>query len=373
MEGLTEEEYYLLALGSIEGIGAIRANSLLQKFQTAKAVFDAPKAAFYQGKSTILPVKIIQDILSKSSFQRADEEMKFCKKNDIDIRTIYSKEYPARLRTMEDRPLLIYKRGNIHPHTQKTLAIVGTRKSTEYGHKFLESLFQNLKELNNIAVISGLAIGIDYKAHQLALEHNIPTIGVMGLALDRIYPSGNNNLAKSILSANGGWLTETSSRDKITQGVFPRRNRIIAGMSDAILVVETDVEGGAVITAQFGNEYNKEVYALPGRINDPQSRGCNELIYNNLASIVSSPNTIIDSMNWESSATMKKPKVIEIDFEGSEHEKKVLDTIRKFPKIELEKLSTEADLPHSKLVEVLLGLELDNWIVALPGNKYELN
>jgi len=371
MTTLSEEEFYLLALNSVEGIGAIRANLLLNKFETSKNIFEINSKEIKSNKQSI-PEKIIDQILSKTTLKNAEEEINFCQKNNIDIVTIHSKEYPSRLKFMEDRPLILFKKGNIYPNIKKTIAIVGTRKSTEYGHKFLENFFAELASVQDLAVISGLAHGIDYKGHSLSIEHKIPTIAVMGLALNKIYPSQNTNLAKNILKENGGWLTETNSTDKTTQGVFPRRNRIIAGLSDVLFVVETDVKGGSVITAHLANEYSKEVFALPGRITDAQSRGCNDLIQKNLAQIVNSPSDIIDFMNWQSASNKKISKAIEIDFEGSANQKKVLDLIRVHPKIELEKISNDSQIPHSQLVEILLELELEGWIHTLPGNKYEL-
>jgi DNA processing protein len=179
-------------------------------------------------------------------------------------------------------------------------------------------------------------------------------------------------LENAILNQDGGWLTETTSQDIATQGVFPRRNRIIAGLSDALLVVETDIKGGAVITAHLANDYNREVFALPGRINDPQSRGCNNLIKNNLAHIVNTPYDIIEQMAWGEKTNKNISKAIEIDFEGSSAQKKCLEIIRMYPKIELEKLMFETKFNHSMLVECLLELELEGMIVTLPGNKYEL-
>lgn len=371
MTNISEEDFYLLALNTVEGIGAIRANLLLNKFSNGKQIFEASSRQIKSGTQSI-PEKILNQILTKSTLKSAENEIDFCLKNRIEIISLTNPNYPARLRHMEDKPLILYKKGNIHPQIKKSIAIVGTRKSTEYGHRFLESLFKELKEIKNIAVISGLALGIDYKAHQLALDMGVPTIAVMGLSLDKIYPSTNTNLAKSILNHDGGWLTETSSQDKATQGVFPRRNRIIAGLSDALLVVETDTKGGSVITAHLANDYNKEVFALPGRYSDPQSRGCNELIKKNLAQIVNSPSDIIDQMNWGEESNKKLPKAIEIDFEGSKIQKTCLEIIRVNPKIELERLMIESKLSHNQLVEILLELELEGWIMALPGNKYEI-
>lgn len=371
MTNLSEEDFYLIALNTVEGIGAIRANILLEKFTTSKQLFEANRSQISSGTRSI-PDKILNQILTKSTLTSAEKEVEFCFKNEIDIISIYNQDYPPRLKSMDDRPLVLYKKGNMHPRIKKTIAIVGTRKSTDYGHRFLDGLFQELTQIQDIAVISGLAYGIDYKAHQLAIDYKIPTIAVMGLSLDKIYPAAHTNLAKTILKQEGAWVTETSSQDIATQGVFPRRNRIIAGLSDALLVVETDIKGGAVITAHLANDYNREVFALPGRYSDTQSRGCNNLIKNNLAQMVNSPFDIIEQMGWGENTNKKVSLAIEIDFEGPISQKKCLEIIRMNPKIELERLMVETKFSHSVLVESLLELEIEGLISVLPGNKYEL-
>ena len=371
MNELTEEDFYTLALTTIEGIGALRAQQLLARHESAKNIFELNQKVL---KSSIqgFPDKIIQKILSKDALKDAEDEISFCNINGIKIISSHNPNYPVRLKALEDRPSILYTKGEVFPHIQKTIAIVGTRKSTDYGHRFLDQLFQDLKSVSNILVVSGLAHGIDHRAHSLALDHDIPTIGVMGIALDKIYPTANHNLAKNILKSGGGWMTETSSKDKTSQGVFPRRNRIIAGLADAVLVVETDIKGGSVITAHMANDYGKDVYALPGRISDAQSRGCNDLIQKNLARIIHQASDIIEEMNWIKKTNKKIPKGIEIDFEGSANQKKILDLIRIHPRIDLERLTFESNLSHSSLVEILLELELENYISTLPGNKYEL-
>ena len=365
------EEFYLLALQSIDGLGPIKSNLLLSGFTKASEIFQtSPKELRTRWKG--LGEKVIQQIIDMSSFQKAEKELEFCSKNGIDIVSTQSENYPARLKHLPDKPLVLFKKGNIFPKIKKTLAIVGTRKSTDYGHRYLERFFDELKELKDICVISGLALGIDQKAHSLSVKHNIPTLAVMGLGLGTIYPSQNTNLAKEILSKGGGWMTETSSQDKTAQGVFPRRNRLIAGLCDALLVIETDIKGGSVITAQLANDYNKDVFALPGRFSDAQSKGCNNLIQKNIASLVNLPTDLIETMSWNTSSNKKTPQSIEIDFEGSAAQKKILETIRVHPQIELENLLAKTELEHSQLVENVLELELEGLISTLPGNKYEL-
>jgi len=368
---ISQEDFYLMALQAIDGLGPIKSNMLLKGFSKPSEIFKASKRDLKQAAGS-LGEDILNQIVKKSSLEEVDIELKFCEKNQIEIISYHSENYPVRLHLMEDKPLVLYKKGNVYPKIKRSLAIVGTRKSTEYGHKFLDQLFDELISIKNLCVISGLALGIDQKAHALCVKHKIPTLAVMGLSLDRIYPAQNTNLAKAILAEDGGWISETSSQSKTSQGVFPRRNRLIAGLCDAILVVETDVKGGSVITALLANDYGKDVFALPGRTTDAQSRGCNDLIKKHLASLVNTPKDMIEAMSWHTYTNKNLPRTLELDFEGTSTQKNVLEVIRKFPKIDWENLMHQAQLDYGQLVEALLELELQGVIHALPGNKYEL-
>lgn len=368
---ISDEEYYLLALSLVDGIGSVRAQKLLKHFNSARNIFQAD-ARELKANSGSVPVKVLDQILAKDVLKSADREITFCRRQHVEILSILSPDFPIRLKTMEDFPLVLYKKGDIFPKIRKTISIVGTRKSTDYGHRFLDGLFEDLNAVKEIVVISGLAHGIDYKAHSLALYHRMNTTAVMGLALDKIYPTVNTNLAQNILKQGGGWLTETSSKSVTTQGVFPQRNRLIAGMADVVLVVETDLKGGSVITAKLARDYHRRVFALPGRIGDSQSRGCNDLIQKGIAQLINSPLDLINEMHWSDAAHGNTPRVIEIDFAGSTIQKRILETIGMQPKIDMEQLLHKAQTDHSQLVEALLELELEGWIRSLPGNQYEL-
>jgi DNA processing protein len=368
---ISEEDFQLMALQAIDGLGPIKANLLLKAFKNPEEIFLASRKEI-KTKCPTIPEDILKQINDKLTFNEVETELKFCEKHKIEIVTYKNENYPVRLHLLEDKPLVLFKRGQIYPKIKRSLAIVGTRKSTEYGHKFLEHLFEEMKGIENLIVVSGLALGIDQKAHTLSVKNNIPTLAVMGLSLDKIYPTQNANLAKSILESEGGWISETTSQSKTSQGVFPRRNRLIAGLCDGLIVAETDLKGGSIITALLANDYGKEVFALPGRISDAQSRGCNDLIKKNLATLVNTPQDLIEAMSWNTHTNKKLPKTLELDFEGTSMQKKVLDVIRKTPKIELEKLLFQSQLEHGQLVETLLELELQGMINTLPGNKYEL-
>jgi DNA processing protein len=366
------EHFVMLALSFVEGIGIHRANQLLSYFGSAKNIFEADKLDL--ASQSYLSKNIVSQIQSKTSWKSAEMEIDFAKKNDIKIINYLHPEYPKRLIPLEDKPIVLYKKGNVHPEIKKSLAIVGTRKSSEYGGKFLEHLFEELASIPSLAIISGLAQGIDYKAHTLAVKKGIPTVGVMGLALNSIFPAGHTKLAKEMLDKDGGWITETSSQDKLSPGLFPRRNRIIAAICDALFVVETNMKGGSMITAQLAMDYNKEIFALPGRYNDSFSKGCNHLIQNNMAALVNTPQDIMTYMNWDGKSNKAVPKNIEIDFEGTALQKELVELIRKTPNVDIEKLTNAAGsrFTSGEMAEALITLELDGIIRTLPGNKYEI-
>jgi DNA processing protein len=362
----------MLALSFVEGIGIHRANQLLSYFGSAKNIFEADKLDL--ASQSYLSKNIVSQIQSKDSWKQAEIEIAFAQKNDIKIINYLHPEYPKRLIPLDDKPIVLYKKGNVHPEIKKSLAIVGTRKSSEYGGKFLEHLFEELSTISSLAIISGMAQGIDYKAHMLAVKKGIPTVGVMGLALNTIFPAGHIKLAKEMLEKEGGWITETSSQDKLSPGLFPRRNRIIAAMCDALFVVETNMKGGSMITAQLAMDYNKEIFALPGRYNDSFSKGCNHLIQNNMAALVNTPQDILTYMNWDGKSNKAVPNNIEIDFEGTVLQKKLIEIIRKTPQVDIEKLTMLAGNRYTsgEMAEALITMELDGIIRTLPGNKYEI-
>jgi DNA processing protein len=217
-----------------------------------------------------------------------------------------------------------------------------------------------------------LAQGIDSKAHWASIKYEIPTVAVMAISLGQIYPAINKRLSEKILEKNGGWITETSSQETASAGLFPRRNRIIAALSDATFVVETNLKGGSIITAKLANEYHRDVFALPGRYNDNFSKGSNALIQNNQAVLVNSPEDIINYMNWGEKSLRKINPNIEIPFEGSTYQKKVLELIRNTPQINIERLNIEMQNEIGSLAEALVNLELSGYIRSKAGNQYEI-
>jgi len=364
------DHFYLLALSLIEGIGNVKINQLLAHFKTVERIFEASKTDFYEIKG--FNMSLIEAILSKSSFPRAEEEINFCLQHHLQIITYKDELYPQRLLSLEDRPLILFAKGNVHGKAKKALSIVGTRKSTEYGNRFLETLFEELKSQKDLVTISGLALGVDTKAHSHSVKANIPTLGVMAFPLNKIYPPTNQKLAKEIIEHDGGWITESVSSEKMVQGLFPRRNRIIAALCDALLVVETDIKGGSIITANIANDYNRDVYALPGRYQDAHSRGCNYLIKQRKAEMILSVDDFIEDLGWKKGSNKKLNQNLQIEFDGNDEQKYILDIIRRNPGIDVDTLSIQSKKSTSQLAESLIVLELDGIIRTLPGKKYEI-
>jgi DNA processing protein len=287
------------------------------------------------------------------------------------------KDYPNRLKSIADAPALLYYKGNANLNTDKTVAIVGTRKATPYGKSITEEAVSELKKFKSLLVISGLAYGIDIAAHKSALKHNIPTLGIIANGLDIQYPSLHKNTILQMME-EGGILTEYRLGTKPDAPHFPARNRIIAGMADALIVVEAAVTGGALITADIANSYNKDVFAVPGNIGAIYSEGCNNLIKTHKASIYTGVKDLEYLMNWEENATAKNAAQIQavakqIDMTLLEdEEKQVVHLLQNRKEMLIDEISWQAQVPLSKLASVLLSLELQGIVKALPGKKFTL-
>ncbi|HUM89274.1 MAG TPA: DNA-processing protein DprA, partial [Prolixibacteraceae bacterium] len=249
---------------------------------------------------------------------KADEEINFIEKYGIKTFFYLDKDYPRRLALCEDSPVILFQKGTATLNQQKIISIVGTRNATDYGRQQTEELISGLASLGiNILIVSGLAFGIDIAAHKAALKNNFQTIGVVGHGLDKIYPSMHANIAREMIASGGGVLSDFVSGSKIDPGNFPRRNRIVAGLADCTIVIESGEKGGALVTADIANSYNRDVFAYPGRTNDPFSKGCNNLIKQNKAALIESASDLIQFMGWETN-TQPQQQVLFVDLSNEE-------------------------------------------------------
>lgn len=361
---------YQIALTLLPGIGDVKAKHLLKIFPNIEDLFRESK----QGLKSVFGKNIaaIDAIQGKSLWERAEDELNFIEKNKIQVLFYTEPEYPVRLKRIDcsDSPVLLYFKGNTDLNTSKVISIVGTRQATEYGRVITEQLVKDFSD-ENILVVSGLAYGIDIHAHKMALQNNLPTVGVLAHGLDRIYPSVHKKTAIQMLE-KGGILTDFMHGTNPDAGNFPSRNRIIAGLSDAAIVVEAGKKGGALITAEIANSYNRDVFAAPGDLNKLSSEGCNHLIKTNKAHLFQSAQDIYYILGWS------KPKKREITQTNlflslTSDEKAIYDILLEKKTCNIDELIIQTDMSLSKIAGVLLNLELQNIIKCLPGKVYSIS
>lgn len=313
--------------------------------------------------------RILEEICDDSILEWAQREILWAKGEGIQVIYIEDERYPARLRECPDAPIVIYFKGNCSLNPKRSLSIVGTRRASYYGRESCRKIVESLsKSQPKPLIVSGLAYGIDAAAHRAALEFSLPTVGVLATGLDTIYPSSHRELAKQLLQ-NGGLITDFPSGTTPIPNNFRRRNRIIAGMSDGTALMESFQKGGGLITTALAASYSREVFALPGRIFDESFSGCNKLIHNNIASIISSPSTIEESLNWASHQD-KNGIQRRIVFPDDPQKKLVFKTILSLEPIGLEDISQRTAIHPSELSLLLLEMELSGELRSIQGNKY---
>jgi DNA processing protein len=364
---MTDQLLYKIGLTLIPGVGDVLGKKLV-------AYCGGPEAVFLEKRKSLekipgIGIQTVRSILDHNVLHRAEEELVFIDKNKIKPLFYLDKAYPKRLQHCADSPLLVYYLGSADLNHQHIIGVVGTRSATEYGKKLCEQLIEGLTS-DNIMIVSGLAYGIDSCAHRSAVKCGLPTVGVLAHGLDRIYPHLNRGLAERMLE-NGGLLTEFMSNTNPDRENFPRRNRIVAGMVDALVVVESAKRGGALITADIANSYNRDVFAFPGRIGDMYSEGCNYFIRTNRAVLIESADDIRYIMGWDKLAG-GKPVQTRLFREFSEEEQKIINVFGQEKESTIDALMLQSQLPVSKIAACLLTLEFDGIISALPGKRYKL-
>jgi len=358
--------FYKIALSFIPTIGAVHAKTLISYLGGFEEVFKAKKSEIL--KIPGIGEKKYEAIANNEALKLAEEELKLIDKHKIDVVTYLDKAYPQRLKQQNDCPLLLYTTGNLNLNPPRTVAIIGTRSPSFYGQLQCEKIAEEVQKYN-VTIVSGLAYGIDTIAHRTACQHDIPTIGVLGNGLQNIYPSSNFNLAQK-MKINGGLVSEYPMQTPPDRENFPKRNRIIASLADVIIVVESAKKGGSFITAEFANNYSKDVFALPGKLSDIMSEGCNQLIKTHKAHLYSSVEDIAYINRWDIAPTYKQLSLmIELD----PNEKKVLELIKSKPHIGLDVLVYETQIQLSLLSALLINLEFQGLIKSLPGKKYVIN
>ncbi|MFV0471586.1 MAG: DNA-processing protein DprA [Paludibacteraceae bacterium] len=363
---------YKIGLTLIEGVGPTLARNLVAYLGGVENIFKEKRENL--SKIPGIGKALSNEIVSQNVLARAEEEIEFIEKNKIIPFFFGDKSYPFRLKDFPDAPVMLYYKGNKNLNDTKFIGVVGTRKATDYGKEICKNFISDLgKKLPNVVIVSGLAYGIDICAHKTAIENNVTTIAVVGHGLDRIYPSLHRATAIKMLE-NGGLLSEFMSKTNPEKQNFVKRNRIIAGMCDAVLVVESGVRGGALITAELGNDYNRDVFAIPGRIGDEYSTGCNKLIKENKAALVESADDIIRFMNWESNENnIEKSIQTSLFADLTTEEEEIISEIRKSGNgINVNELTVKLNKPYSKLSSKLLDMEFKGLVKCFPGGIYRI-
>ena len=365
---MPNELLYQVALSLVPHIGDVHAKALINLYGSASDVFKAPKKELekIEGIGTIRA----NSLKKFSDLSRAEEEITFIEKYKITPLFITSNGYPKRLLNCYDSPALLFYKGNADLNSTRIISVVGTRNHSEYGKWVTEKLMEDL-QAENILVVSGLAFGIDTITHKSALKNNLRTVGVLAHGLDRIYPQQNKTIAKQ-MTEQGGLLTEFISETIPDKQNFPKRNRIVAGICDALVVIESGKKGGSLITAELGNGYNKDVFALPGRVNDIKSEGCNYLIRNNKAGLINNANDLLENMNWVEQKKINPKKQRELFIELSPDEKIILDILQKQESNQIDEIYFKSGLNSSAVAAALLMLEMQNIIQSLPGKVFKL-
>ncbi len=363
-----EDLLHKIAITHIPMVGAVTAKNLVSYCGGARAVFE-------QKKSHLLKIPgvgpaMAASIVRHQTFEEAESELTFIEKHGIKAFFYLDKEYPFRLKRIKDAPVILYHQGQADLNHARTVAIVGTRNPTSYGISQCEKLVDALAALD-VLVVSGLAYGIDITAHRRSLSRAMATVGVLGSGLDVVYPAAHRKTARDMMS-RGGLLTEFGHGTGPDRENFPMRNRVIAGLCDALVVVESDVRGGSMITADLASGYHKDVFALPGKVGDRWSRGCNLLIKNNVAQLLESGEELATIMHWDLKAS---PAQVQTSLfqDLSEEEQLICHLLEGAEQISIDRIYNELDVSASQIASLLLALEFKGAIRALPGKMYRLN
>lgn len=365
---MTENELLsLLTLKRIPNLGDTSIKKLINSMGSAADVLQAKKSDLLQidGIGTFK----LKEFNNPAFFAEAKTELDFIQNNGIECTGFMQAHYPEALKQCLDGPVVLFHRGNINWNNPRIVSIVGTRKVTTQGVDFTKQLIEQLAPLNPI-IVSGFAYGVDIAAHRAAIDHGLQTVAVMAHGLNQIYPKTHAKY-KEQLETHGGFVTDFWSTDTFDRTNFLRRNRIIAGLSEATIVIESADRGGSLVTAEIANSYNREVFAVPGRYNDSQSKGCNVLIKTQKAQMLTDAADLVYMLNW---MTEEKPKPIQrkLFVELTTDEQKIWNYLNAHEKEHIDTISLACEMPTYKLAGLLIAMELKGLLRPLPGKQFEL-
>jgi len=362
-----EDLLYVLALQRVKGIGDINAKKLISHCGSAKNVLKEKRHNLEKingiGSSTI------QFLFDKENLAAAEKELTYIQKNKIETYYFSDKNYPDKLKHCIDSPILLFKDGNFNLTNQPIISIVGTRKITSYGRDFCEKLIADLAEYNPI-IVSGFAYGVDISAHRAALKNKLQTIGVLAHGFEEIYPKSHKKYVSEI-NVNGGFLTDFWHNDELIRENFLKRNRIVAGISEATIIIESAEKGGSLVTADIANSYSRDVFAVPGRSTDNYSKGCNDLIKRNKAAILTSAKDLVEMLNWDIDSKNEKSVQKQLFVELNETEQLIYNFLFENGKEVLDTISLNCKLPIYQTTTILFNLEMKGVVKPLPGKLFE--
>ncbi|MFT4681400.1 MAG: DNA processing protein [Granulosicoccus sp.] len=364
-----QETLYRIGITLIPTVGDATAKKLIAYCGGVEAVFKEKSGALQKIPS--IGKKVADAIVGQNVLGRAEEEIKQMEKRGIEPLFYLDSKYPKRLFHCDDGPVMLYTKGEMNLNQEKVLSVVGCRKATEHGKSFTEKLVADLAA-RNVTIVSGLAYGIDIAAHKAAVKNNVQTIAGLAHGLDRLYPSQHTATAKEMIK-NGGLITDFITGTNPDRENFPKRNRIVAGISDATIVIESAIKGGALITAEIANGYNRDVFAVPGRPDDKYSAGCNNMINRNKAALVTSGQDLLELMGWTEANELKSAPVQTTLLMDLSEEQQHLINILKEGQLMIDELCLKAEMPMSKVAAMLLELEFAGAVRNLPGKVYRLN
>ena len=365
-----EELKHAIALSAVPGVGDVITKTLVSYCGGVENIFHKKKSQLQ--KVPGIGAVTAEAIISFRDFSAAEKEVKFLHKHGIEALFYTDENYPSALKQIDDAPSLLFYKGNCKLNAQKFIAIVGTRHATEYGKAWTEKFIEDIAPHAPV-IVSGLAFGIDIAAHRAALKNNLQTIAVLGHSFNTIYPGQHRATAEKI-TEQGGLLTEFATFDEFRKENFPERNRIVSGMCEAVIIVESAAKGGALITAEIAAGYNKDVFAVPGRATDVFSAGCHALIKQNKAALIESAEDFVQMMSWKKEETKsEKVKQREILFELEPNEQTVVDAIRARDPMHIDELMLSLAMSSSHLASALLTLEMKGVVKGMPGKMYKLN
>ncbi len=363
----SEKLLAILKLQATKNVGDIIAKKLIAATGGVEQVFKEPKNTLH--KINGIGTHVTDSLFANENLKRAEEELEYIQQKNITISYFLDNDYPQNLKHCIDAPILFFKDGNINLNNQKIISIVGTRNITLYGRDFCNQLIEDLKDYNPI-IVSGFAYGVDICAHKAAIKNNLQTIGVLAHGFETIYPKTHKKHISEV-HKNGGFITEFWHDEQPLRENFLKRNRIVAGLSKATIIIESAKKGGSLVTADIANSYNRDVFALSGRSNDIYSTGCNNLIKNNQAHLLSSAEDIVKMLNWDLLKT-STPKQKELFVSLTDVEQKVYDYLQLNGKQLLDVIALNCDIPVYKLSSVLIQMELKGVVKPLPGKLFEV-